>query len=726
MTKATAHGPRSLRSIAIVDRRGRLSLIYMRSDNNFAKVTTSLTEEGTALLTHAAFSATAEGKLLVALHAYDGVVSTYFVTVQFPEPTQGPDAQTTLTIEAAALHLSSMTMDGLVNNQHYDPDSLSLTHLRIIPTSEIEKADHFPPTVLGVYVSMNERLNANDPGFLMSTIIRRWTISTAEQPLHSRFNELPTKVTGIASTTISSAQRLPDKEEQVLTSACLVDSGQVIAITTQDGRTDFLSTEDMSSVSYQASATEASSLSQSGFIFPLLTAPSYLNHSPNSCVTALINASQKLELATMEFPSGFDNPSSPAVDAAMAAIIITLSRAIWATANIDDILSVIQHTFPPTLLVPLTTHLYRTLFKDSEFINDRREGSHLDVVVQKPVLMKVLSFHYVISFLSLKALPFQPDPQRRQLALSGQWAWLAANLRFVAYLLMIVTKEINNPKEPLSPEFVDIICGNIKWVLDLMRYVVAKVLEVEDRESNPDFFPPPAEGEVTDGSQGLVALLLNCHWSRRLLVTTMNAMKMLLKAQEQRSRQQIQIMRAIAEGSHGKGVGLPAMDQLLNGVWSEPGDVGEFREMAERQIEMMATGVVVGGYRGTVKRLLSRAFGLEGMMRRQGASAKGGVDRLKTWGDEVEVGWLMLEDQSGEVAKKGRGKVYDVHRKKIITKGVREGETGDMMIKRCVRCGRLSEDVSGMGAAIPRIVAGMMMRCVCDGSWILEPWELDR
>jgi hypothetical protein len=39
-----------------------------------------------------------------------------------------------------------------------------------------------------------------------------------------------------------------------------------------------------------------------------------------------------------------------------------------------------------------------------------------------------------------------------------------------------------------------------------------------------------------------------------------------------------------------------------------------------------------------------------------------------------------------------------------------------------VRCGRYSEDVNGMAATVPKMFAGMMMRCVCDGSWIIEPW----
>ena len=681
------------------------------------------------LYTHAAFSPTRDGRLLVAVHSYDGTISSYFVRIENLDGKQGPDTGASLVVELAVASLPSTSVNGVMTGQVYDPDSYCLTHLGIVPTPEVEKPENSPPTVYGVYSNVNRNASATDPGFLMASVIRRWTISPIEEQLHPRFNELSTKSTNDAPTSVTSAQRLPEKDEQVVTCASLIDNGQTFTITTQDGRTDFLSTDDLSPLSYQASNTEAYSLPQSGFSFPIITSPSCIALSPNACVQALITSSNKLELATMDFPSGFDDPTSPAVDAAIAALGVTLSRAIWASANIDDILAVVLQSLPQSLAVPLITTTYRILLKDAEFINDRIQGSLLDQVVQKPVLLKVISFHYIVSHLSPKQglNPSTLIPSSsHQLSLSTQWAYLATNLRFTAFLLMIVAGDYKNTpppsnRETLTLEFTEIVCANIKWVLDLLRFIVAKILEVEDRETNPGFFPPvqPDSGEVVDGSQGLVALLLNCHWSRRLLVTVVNAMKVLLKPPEPRTRQHMQILKAISEGSYVKGVGLQAIDQILNGGWSEPGDTGDFAAMAARQVEMMATGIVTGGYRGTVKRLLARALGVEGQLRKPGVREKGGVDRLKVWGDEVDQGWLMLAPSAG----KG-GKRYDVHRKKVITKGVREGEGGPLMIKRCVRCGRYSEDVPGaLGKIVWKYVGPMIVRCVCDGNWVIEPWD---
>ncbi len=726
--KANPLGPRSLRALVWVDRKGRLALIYTKLlDGEFAKASIQLVAGDEALFTHAAFSPTNDGRLLIALHAYNGKLSTYFVRIENLDGKQGPGAGVNLAVELAATSLPSTSSNSVMSGQVYGPEFYALTHLGIVPTPEVEKPENAPPTVYGVYSSMNKNVTATDPGFLMAGVIRKWNISSIEQQLHPRFNELLTKSINETPIPITSVQRLPDKDEQVITAASLIDNGQTLTITTQDGRTDFLSTEDLSPLSYQASSTEAYSLSQCGFSFPIVSAPSCIALSPSACVKAFVTSSNRLELATMDFPSSLDDPTSPAVEAAIAAVVVSLSRAIWASANIDDILAVVLHSVPPSLAVPLITTTYRTLLKDAEFINDRIQGSLLDQVVQKPVLLKVISFHYMVSHLTLK---HEPRPTQsattRKLSLSTQWAYLATNLRFTAFLLMIVAGDYKTPppptnREPLTPDFTDIVCANIKWVLDLLRYTVAKILEVEDRETNPDFFPPMQRGEegLADGSQGLVALLLNCHWSRRLLVTVVNAMKVLLRPPEPRTRQHVQILRAIAEGSHLKGVGLPAVDQILNGGWSEPGDVGTFQEMAARQVEMMATGIVTGGYRGTVKRLLARALGVEGQLRKPGLREKGGVDRLKVWGDDVDERWLMLDSS----IEKG-GKRYDVHRKKVIERGMREAEAGPLMIKRCVRCGRYSEDVNGaLGKIVWKYVGPMVVRCVCDGNWVIEPWE---
>ncbi|KPI44126.1 uncharacterized protein AB675_6485 [Cyphellophora attinorum] len=147
----------------------------------------------------------------------------------------------------------------------------------------------------------------------------------------------------------------------------------------------------------------------------------------------------------------------------------------------------VLQTFPSTSAHPLIISLYQTLFREAEFMHEKDQRSELEKVVQKPVLAKVFSFHYGISYLLTKAPSLEP---RNPIPLSTQWAWIVANLRLVAQLMYISIREVSPPIAKPSPEFLDMICGNIKWTLDLIRWIAASVIETSDRETNPDFFDP--------------------------------------------------------------------------------------------------------------------------------------------------------------------------------------------------------------------------------------------
>lgn len=723
LVKANPLHPLYQRAVVVVDRKGTFSLIYERPDAAFSKASTQLTADTDKLYTHAAFSATTEGKLLVAIHANDGTISAYYVSIDFTPIKQDLNALPALGIELAGGRLPRLSQ-GTLEDQLHDQDSQLLTHLGIIPTSEVDKSTRAPPTVFGVYANVNRNLGVTDGGYFTSGTIRRWSLQLVEQTLHPIFDELPSKGTRNANIFATTVQRLPDKEDQALINAAVLENNLGIFISTIDGRIDLLSAEDLSSHAFAVNDNTTASLAQSEFTFPLIANPSMIALSPNTCSSAFLNAESAVNLATMVHPSAtMDNaqdldPDSSAADAASAVIVLSFARSCWANSNLDDLLSMVLHTFPPSMATPLIVAIYQTLFREGEFMHEKLPNSEVEKVVQKPVLTKVFSFHYGVSFLSIKnAEPDAPMP------LSAQWVWIASNLRFVAQLLFISIREVQNPASEPSAELVEMVCGNIKWTLDLVRYITASIFEVSDRETNPDFFDEPKEGQIIDGSQGLVALLLNCHWSRQFFIAIVRALRVLCKLPEPRSAQQTEIIRTIMQWSQGKGLTLVAVEALLDPRWSGWADnemEGDQSKISARQIRMMATGVVEGGFQGTVKRVLSKLFNVKGGMRDKGA-----VDRMKLLNHKVNLGWVLLDDEWDGVKEKGKKRVFDVHKKKVIKQGKKEAgspQSAGEMIKRCVRCGRHNEDVNGMGKEFPRHVAGLMMRCVCDGPWVVEPW----
>jgi hypothetical protein len=722
LVKAMPLLPVFQRAVIVVNRAAELSVVYEKPNGSFAKASCPLPVQPDTVFTHATFSPTLEGRLLVALHSREGNVSAFNVTIKFPS---SPDAsaQATLDAQLACSRLPSLDSAPL-DSQSFNPESQYLTTFGIIPTTEItEKVTRLPPVVYGIYVNLNRTVGAGEPGFISSSTVRRWSLSPAQQTLHQVFKDLPTKGPPGPLPWTTSIQSLPDKDDNAITTAAVLENSQGLFVTTQDGRTDFWSTDDLTPLAFAGSEATVSSFAQSGFTFPTLNDPSVVALSTNACCAATLSPSHKIELATLTYhpPDQTQelDPMSPAADSAVAMTVLAFARSCWTNSNIDDLLSATTHTFPPTMATPLIIALYHTLFREGEFMHEKDARSELEKVVQKPVLTRVFSFHYSISFLSIKdAPPTTPAP------LAGQWVWIAANLRFVAQLLYVSIREVQSHDKEPSAELVEMVCGNIRWTLDLVRYIATSIFEVSDRETNPEFFDPPAQGQVVDGSQGLVALLLNCHWSRQFFIAIVRAMRVLCKLPEPRTPQQAEIYQTILAWSQGKGLNLAATEMLLDPRWSGWADNeldGDLAKISARQIRMMATGVVEGGFQGTVKRVLHKLFNVKGGMRDKGA-----VDRLKLWNEKVDLGWVLLDDQWDGVKSGGKARVFDVHKKKVITKGVREvgqGRPEDEMIKRCARCGRHNEDVNGMGKEFPRNIAGLMMRCVCDGPWLVEPFS---
>ena len=737
LVKATPLAPYYQRAVIVITQNANLAMIYERPDGKFGRVSTMLPVSTEGVYTHAACAPSTSGKLIVALHAIGGTISTYSVSIDFSPVKQ--DEQPSLAAEVAATHLPWLN-DTSLNGQSYDTDSQYLTHLGIMPTSEVDKAVQLPSTVYGIFANVNDDMGSVDGRFLLTSTIRRWTLSPVEQASQPKFTQLPVKTKQIEPSTTSlnmAVEALPDKTEQAIINAGLLENGQGLHVTMFDGRTDFLSPEDLSSLTFPSADNSISSLAQTGFAFPLLVSPSILTISPNLCCSALLSPTHTIDLSIAQGPP-LDQTSpidvnNPAADAATAVVVLAFARSCWNNSNIDDLIILVMHSLPSSMADPIIISLYQTLFRETEFIHEKDQRSQLEKVVQKPILTKVFSFHYGVAFLSAKDPNTNIVNTKTPMPLSSQWVWISSNLRLVAQLLYVSIREVQQPGTSPSPELIDMVCGNIKWTLDLIRYMVATVIETTERAYAPEFFTPfrNPEQDSTDGSQSLVSLLLNCHWSRQFFIAIVRAMRVLCKLPEPRSKAAIQIIATIMKYSSGKGVGLMAVDALLDPRWSGRADNemgNDVQKISSAQIRMMATGMVEGGYLETVKRIASNLFNQGGTLREEGQ-----VGRLKLWQSKCELNWILLDDGwEGEgVGDANRvRKIYDVHKKKVITKGVKESkgaagggsDAGEEMIKRCARCGRHNEDVNGLGKEFPRHVAGLMMRCVCDGPWIVEPW----
>jgi hypothetical protein len=727
--RAKPLGPYWHRAVVLVHRTGLLTLCFQRGDGQYSKVTKQLSPSEDVLYSHASFAPTVEGKMLVALHSFDAIVSVYFVSIEWIEVRQMVEGLPVLTVETVSSKVSSQPSGSPTMVDAYDPDAWSLSHLEVVQTSDVEKAAHTPPTILAVSTGVNQAANVVDPGYLVSSVIKRWTVTSVEQTLHSLFADLPSK--GMAKTTPSSVialQRQADKDEQVITSLHHIDGFPALVVTTQENRTDFLSTEDLSPVSYAASATETSSMSQSGFAFPYTATTFCPSFSPSSCVRADLGPDGKTQLTIMEYHLAEGQPQQtldPNLDAAVAALNLTFARACWSNATIDDVLMCALHTIPTEAIPTVVSGMYRTLFRDTEFVNEKTPGSEAERIFHKQVMGRVMAYHVGLTAYC-RQLPSISTYWRDGWTLSAQWAWLANNIRHTATLLFMNLRDVQNLNLVLSQDFTDMLCSNLRWGLSIIRFIINTILEVGDRESNPELFDETHAGRLGDtagdGSQGLVSLLLNIHCSRIFLIAFVRAVRAYAKNAEPRSRHQLQVLQCIQQQTTGRGITFSAIEALLEYRWSAQGDVeGDIAATALRQLDMMATGTVHESYQGTVKILLTKLFNSPSGLRR----AKGLIDRLKLFTDQVDLDFIFLNhDVLGKRPDDSPRQIYDVHRKRPIHKGVADPNgTGGLIIRRCTRCGSYSEDVHVPTRDWSRQVATLLAKCVCDGNWSFEPWN---
>ena len=730
--RAKPLGPYWPRAIVIVHRNGVFTLCFQRRDGQYLKVSKQLSPPDRELYTHASFAPTLAGRMIIALHCVKKKISVCFLTIDWTEVNQGLEGLPSLTIEPVSCKVSSQPSASATTAENYDPDSWMLSHLKIVQTSDVERPIQVPPTILAVSTGISRTFGIADAGFLVASAAKRWAVKSVETKLHPLFDALPSSGSdGEATKPVVTLEELPDKLEQVITSVHQVDGVQTLTITTLENRTDFLSLEDLSPMSYAASEQETTCMSQSGFSFPYTQSILNPAFSPGACVRADVDTDGKTQLVVMEYQLGepdSQQPMDPHIDAAIASLNLTFARACWSNAMIDDVLACAARSVPPELIPTVISSMYRAMFRDTEFVHERTQGSELERLFHKQVMSKVFSYHASLAS-NCSQLPSMAAAEARNggWTLSGQWAWIVNNVRQTTTLLFMNLRDVQNAAIVVSQDFTEMLCANIKWGLSLIRFIFNNILEVGDRESNPEMFDEKDRGRFGDtqgdGSQGLVALLMNCHASRIFLIALVRAVRTYAKNTEPKSQHQLQVLQCIQQQTMSKGLSFAAIEAILEYRWSAAGDVeGDTAATAVRQLDMMATGIVHEAYHATIKNLLSKLINST-----QGLRAKNVVDRLKLFVDHVDLEYVFLNQDILGRRSDGQSTnvIYDVLRKRVIAKGNPEtpGSAGPLMVRKCIRCGSFSKDVVVPPRDWPRQFAMLLTRCVCDGNWVLENWD---
>lgn len=629
----------------------------------------------------------------------------------------------------------------ITNASIYDTSSLGLSHLEIIPTSDVDKAIRLPPMIIAVYTSSVNVLGASSQGQNLPSRISRWNVAPIERKLHPRFDEITSKSGTTTLPAKMDLQRLPDVHiNQIVTSLHQVDGGSAIAVSTQDGSIAFYNPSTMTQLYLETTVNEVTSMmSQPGFAFPINPAALQIAFSPTGCAFASLSIDGKVELSTMEYHPGLSVDTSahaddPAFDATAASISLAFSRAWYSTSNSDDILLCILRSLRADQHSQVMASMYQSLFKDADLLAGPGPGSEIDKLPRNNMVSKVLSLQAALGYTAGKSK--QSSSKR---SLSSAFAWMTLNIRYVAvHVYITYTTAKGGSAEYAESSVLDVICSNIRWSLDLFKLIVNDLFEMAEtaerenhQNGNGDAHANPTINldSYPESTTPLTKLLFTSVWSRFFLLTISRCFRGILAVQSAQHQTLDAISLAFERMTQTiKAAGLPleAFERLIGGAdklarvaYQESGYTD--RERANTEREILASGRIEGtALSAVVGRLCDEVLPV----------TRGEVDRLALFVGEYD--WVMLEagaprmgtgdagedgDENGGhglLGRKGQEGLVDVHRKKPIKGGV------DTEVRRCVRCGCVNVDLTGAPRNWPKFSQGQVMRCVCESGFLIE------
>lgn len=676
------HPPHMLKALAVVDRTGMFSLLYTRDASTYKVLSVQIAPSARSdLYTHGAMAQTAEGSLLLALHQSTGQLSAYMVSIQ------GNDIP-----ELAVEQIDSHVPNG---PPYFSPeleiDKISqlsplLTHLRFFAELEYNwehllNKPHLgvkqPATLLAVYACPEINSSSGRISSFGSSVAKRWHFQKANFELHPKFGN--GQVNG--DRTRRTLQPLKDiLFPAAISGLQLIDPGNTLAVTSVEGSVGFYNPQTLLPTVADPDNQVVSNIGQVKLAYPRVPDVITRSLSSHALADASLDLRNNLSINSPSIPKVQSNdkqtrelnPDDPTDDALIASYILGFSRSCWNAATYDDILSSIHNTITPSSMCHIRRQLFTTLFQPKIFVPGPAGISELDKVPHLMIVFKALAFHFGLFRLD------ETSPKHEKYAYL--WAWTVLNLR---WCIMVVgdtykTMHVQKSQQPgatlppptdQSSSFLEFVNHNIRWLFGLYAFIFSSLLNVSDRLTNPDFFFPASASnllgdEAGNGSQGFVALLLTCNWSRATLLIGAR----LLNACATKAHMSINfgngsnkiggIPGHLAGTTLGRvastiqacctryGITTRALEIFLDqrfhpDQWKfnkdGSNDDAANRAILDRQVEMIVTGKVHVEYQGVVRKIIDECInGPDGLR------ARGEIDRLRLSEEVPDKNELLL------------------------------------------------------------------------------------
>ncbi|WEW61636.1 Mediator of RNA polymerase II transcription subunit 16 [Emydomyces testavorans] len=532
----------------------------------------------------------------------------------------------------------------------------SLTHLEIFSTSSNSSGGGAVEHYISAAFSAPMQQQLNGP----SSVLVRWALEAAGQSLHGCFDEiLPGRP--IQPLTLKTELLRQDDIyfDRFVLSIDYTEAGNVVALTFDGGNTSFFDAKTMISLSDADDLTIVSSMPQAGFNFP--------------------------------------NDGLEKFSAAVAALTLAFARACGNDNSSDDILMIAMRHLTADTQKTFISEVYRALSLNADFTIEQ------DKLMNNPYIQKCFSMQAALGFCGR----FQP----RNLAAAVPWCTLQLRQISILFAYFLHFNKTGGDSECHEPDILRMIFGNVKWALDLAKYLIDDLFEIA---SNFD----AQSGDQSNKNFEFFSVLLIlssiprsflkyiCRGLRGIPSSFRNAPNLSNECFEIYAR----TVTLIEESPLRVDVYekfLLSIDNVIKYTYQSAGFGNSDRAAPER--DLLVTGSVPPVLQPAVVTILNNTMSL----------IRPDVDllRLCTW----DYSWLGIGDDM--LTKRfARQNEVDILRKTIVR--INEPHRKSTQpARRCVRCCAFSEDVtSPRSLALFRLLVKtvVLRTCLCGAMWTME------
>ncbi|PGH02542.1 hypothetical protein GX51_04568 [Blastomyces parvus] len=713
-------------ALVIVTKSGHIKLIYQNPDLRWGEISTELKTVGylDGMLTHAALAPAEGNGISIATHSACGKVCFYRVQVKWdpPEldqtakPGGGPVAFPPPSFQV--LHTKTETLSAVFHPPAHDVDNITgfssangaiynLTHLEIITAPQLlpnTQAATGPCILAVASVSPQNQLGQPPPSGPSSVLVR-WQLDTMAQALHPSFDDVVSKKTASNPKSKIIFRRLEDIYfDRFVVSVDYTEAGSVLAITHDDSSISFFEARSMRPIDENEDGNIVTSMPNAGFTFPIDASGLHIAFSPSGCLALVIDGEGEFHLRYMEHSFGMEDGmyDNGKFTCAIAALALGYVRACGSDASADDILAVIVRQLNPDAQRTFVTEVYSILFMGVDFAEHEK-------LVSNQSIQKGLSMQAVLGFKSR----FQPRPP------SSTVPWIILNIRQIMVLLLTASNYLKNGMDSTPSELVVIrmVLGNVKWILDLAKYLVDDLLEIADTLP-ADRTSFSLSSKIYE-SPSLILLLSGIPRSfLRHIFRYLGRFHLTFKAASNLSGESYKLFASINSTIDQSSLKtevcekmLAHIDSIVTRSYEAVGFDNPERNAPER--EMLITCSIPPVLQPAVMAILTETVPLV---------IRPGVDRMAL--ALYDYSWLGIgDDKRTELFRR----THDVD---VLKKNVYKLLDATVAKRRCVRCCEISEDTSlPQSASTYHLIRkiGILRACVCGGAFAMENVEaLDR